>query len=170
VVGPSGAGKDTLLGLAKSACIEDYSIVFPRRVVTRASSSSEDNEELDFEAFQQALTRGDFAMYWEAHGHRYGLRRSMDDDIRAGHSVVVNASRTVIDASRRVYANVVVIAVSAPPEVLEDRLRMRARASDGRVDDRLGRAIDAATPDITILNVGRPEDHARRLVRAIRGE
>ena len=25
-------------------------------------------------------------------------------------------------------------------------------------------------PDVTILNVGRPEDHTRRLVRAIRGE
>jgi ribose 1,5-bisphosphokinase len=84
--------------------------------------------------------------------------------------VVVNASRTVIDAARRAYANVVVIAVTAPPEVLAERLKMRARASDGRAEDRLGRAVDSVTPDITILNVGRPEDHARRLVRAIKGE
>jgi ribose 1,5-bisphosphokinase len=170
VVGPSGAGKDTLLGLAKAACAEDGGIVFPRRVVTREASSSEDNAQLSADEFRQALARGDFAMHWEAHGHSYGLLRAIDDDIRAGRSVVVNASRTVIGAARHAYANVTVIAITAPPEVLAERLKMRARSSDGKVEQRLSRTVDTAAPDITILNVGRPEDHARRLARAIRGE
>ena len=170
VVGPSGAGKDTLLGLARAACAEDANIVFPRRVVTRESSSFEDNVQLGFEDFRNALARGEFAMHWEAHGHCYGLPRAIDGDIGAGRSVVVNASRTVIDAARRAYANVVVIAITAPPEVLAERLKMRARASDGKVEDRLTRTVDTSAPDVTILNVGRPEDHARRLVRAIRGQ
>src|SRR6201991_1963537 len=100
VVGPSGAGKDTLLGLAKSACAEDSFVVFPRRVVTREASASEDNVQLSADEFRQALARGDFAMHWEAHGHSYGLPRAVDDDIRAGRSVVANASRTGIDAAR----------------------------------------------------------------------
>jgi ribose 1,5-bisphosphokinase len=170
VVGPSGAGKDTLLGFAKAACVEDAEIVFPRRVVTREASSSEDNIALAADEFRQALARGDFAMHWEAHGHSYGLPRAIDDDIRAGRSVVVNVSRTVIEAARRAYANVVVVAITAPPQVLAARIQMRARSSDGHSEQRLSRAVDAAAPDVTILNVGRPEDHARRLVRAIRGE
>ena len=170
VVGPSGAGKDTLLGFAKASCAEDANIVFPRRVVTREASSSEDNVALSPDEFRQALVRGDFAMYWEAHGHSYGLPRAIDDDIRAGHSVVVNVSRTVIEAARRAYANVVVIAITAPPEVLAERIKMRARSSDSNSEHRLSRTVDAAAPDVTILNVGRPEDHARRLVRAIKGE
>lgn len=170
VVGPSGAGKDTLLGLAKSACAEDKNVVFPRRVVTREASASEENSQLGAEEFRQALARGDFAMHWEAHGHSYGLPRTVDDDIRAGRSVVVNASRTVIDAARRTYVNVTVIAITAPPEILAERLKMRARGSDGRFEQRLSRTVDTTAPDVTILNVGRPEDHARRLVRAIRGE
>jgi ribose 1,5-bisphosphokinase len=169
VVGPSGAGKDTLLGIAKAACAEDSNIVFPRRVVTREASSSEDNEQLSTEAFREGLARGDFAMHWEAHGHSYGLPREIVDDIRARRSVVVNASRTVIDAARRAYANVTVIAITAPPEVLAERLKMRSRSSDSRVEDRLSRTVDTTAPDVTILNVGRPEDHARRLVRAIKG-
>jgi len=170
VVGPSGAGKDTLLGFAKAACVEDANVIFPRRVVTRESSSSEDNVALSADAFRQALARGDFAMHWEAHGHCYGLPRAIDDDIRARRSVVVNVSRTVIEAARRAYANVVVIAITAPPEVLAERIKMRARSSDGNSEQRLSRTVDAAAPDVTILNVGRPEDHARRLVRAIKGE
>lgn len=170
VVGPSGSGKDTLLGFAKASCAEDANIVFPRRVVTREASSSEDNIALGPDEFRQALARGDFAMHWEAHGHSYGLPRAIDDDICAGRSVVVNVSRTVIEAARRAYANVVVIAITAPPEVLAERIKMRARSSDGNSEQRLGRTVDAAAPDVTILNVGRPEDHARRLVRAIKGE
>lgn len=170
VVGPSGAGKDTLLGVAKAACVDDANVVFPRRVVTRESSSSEDNVALSADEFRQALARGEFAMHWEAHGHSYGLRRAIDDDIRAGRSVVVNVSRTVIEAARRAYANVLVIAITAPPEVLAERIRMRARSSDGNSEHRLSRTVDTAAPDVTILNVGRPEDHARRLVRAIKGE
>ena len=170
VVGPSGAGKDTLLGLAKVACAEECNIIFPRRVVTREASSSEDNEWLSPEAFRESLARGDFAMHWEAHGHCYALPHSVEDDIRAGRTVVANVSRMVVDALRRAYADVVVVSVTAPPQVLAERLAMRARGSDGRIEKRLQRAVDDAVPDVTILNVGRAEDHARRLLRVIRGD
>jgi ribose 1,5-bisphosphokinase len=169
VVGPSGAGKDTLINLARAACVGDSGIVFPRRVVTRESSSSEDNEQLALDAFRQALERGDFAMHWEAHGHCYGLPRALADDVRAGRTVVVNVSRTVIDAMRRTYADVVVVLVTAPPDILAQRLAMRARGSDGQIATRLGRAVDDASPDATIVNVGDAQDHARRLVEIIRG-
>ena len=171
VVGPSGAGKDTLLGLAKSACTEDRNIIFPRRVVTREASASEDNEELSSAAFREALARSDFALHWEAHGHLYALRRTIDDDIRAGRTVVINASRTVIDAVRQLYANVTVVSITAPPNVLAERIAMRERRSDRRATNRLGRAVDViSASDFTILNVGRPEDHARRLVEIVKAD
>ena len=171
VVGPSGAGKDTLLGLAKSACVDDAFIVFPRRVVTREASVSEDNAQLAPGEFREALARGDFAMHWEAHGHRYGLPRSIDDDIRAGRTVVANVSRTVIAPARLAYASVVVVSITAPADVLAQRLAMRARNSDGALEDRLQRKVaDGATPDETIVNLSSAEFHARQLVQIIRGE
>jgi ribose 1,5-bisphosphokinase len=172
VVGPSGAGKDTLLGLAKAACAEDPGIVFPRRVITRQASASEDNEEVSDGTFQEALSRGDFAMHWEAHGHRYALSRAIDDDIRAGRTVVANVSRTVIAKMRRAYADVVVVSITAPPNVLAERIALRARGSDGRLDQRLNRTVEdaSAAPDITIVNVSSAEYHARQFVRIVKGE
>lgn len=169
VVGPSGAGKDTLLGLARTACADDPTIVFARRVVTREASEAEDNEQMSAEGFREAQARGAFAVHWEAHGHAYGLPRSIEDDIRAGRTVVANVSRTVIPALRHCYANVVVISVTAPADVLAERLAMRKRGSDGNIAQRLARTVEDAEPDATIVNVSSAEYHARQLLRIIGG-
>ena len=169
VVGPSGAGKDTLLGLARTACIEDPTIVFARRVVTREASSAEDNEQMSIDAFREAEARGAFAIHWEAHGHAYGLPRSIEDDIRAGRTVVANVSRTMIPALRHAYANVVVVAITAPADVLAARLAMRKRGSDGNIAQRLARTVEDTEPDATIVNVSSAEYHARQLLRIIGG-
>jgi ribose 1,5-bisphosphokinase len=171
VVGPSGAGKDTLIGLAKVACADDPDVVFPRRVVTREASTSEDNEQLSPDAFRQALAHGEFAVHWEAHDHSYALRRAIEDDLRTGRTVVANVSRMVVEAMRHAYARVVVVSITAPPDVLAERLSARARGSDGQIEHRLRRAVDdaGAAPDATILNVGGAEVHAQELVRIIRG-
>ncbi|WP_425994610.1 phosphonate metabolism protein/1,5-bisphosphokinase (PRPP-forming) PhnN [Afipia sp. DC4300-2b1] len=167
VVGPSGAGKDTLIGLAQAACAGDIKVVFPQRIVTREASSFENNEAVSPMQFGQMLAHGDFAFQWEAHGLRYGVPRSIVDDIRTGHAVVVNASRTIVEFARRSYANVTVVSVTAPPEVLAQRLAARARSSDGQLDERLRRAVIAAVPDVVIENIGRAEDHAAELLQVI---
>jgi ribose 1,5-bisphosphokinase len=172
VVGPSGAGKDTLLRLAQAACADDRDIVFPRRVVTRASSADEDNIAVGPDEFARAREHGDFAVHWEAHGHCYALPLEINDDIRAGRTVVANVSRTVIAALRQAYANVVVVAITAPPDVLAQRLAARARHSDGNIADRLARSVEesSANADVAILNAGSAEYHGRQLVRVIRNE
>ena len=172
VVGPSGAGKDTLLRLAQAACTDDQNVVFPRRVVTRESSAAEDNIAMSPDEFRRGIDHGDFAVHWEAHGHSYALPLDINDDIRAGRAVVVNVSRTVIAALRQAYANVVVVAITAPPEVLAQRLAARARHTDGNIADRLARSVDdgSASADVTILNAGSADYHGRQLVRVIRNE
>jgi len=172
VVGPGGAGKDTLLRLAQAACTDDQNVVFPRRVVTRESSAAEDNIAMSPDEFRRGIDHGDFAVHWEAHGHSYALPLDINDDIRAGRAVVVNVSRTVIAALRQAYANVVVVAITAPPDVLAQRLAARARHSDGNIADRLSRSVEdvSAQADVTILNAGSADYHGRQLVRVIRNE
>ncbi|WP_426421240.1 phosphonate metabolism protein/1,5-bisphosphokinase (PRPP-forming) PhnN [Bradyrhizobium genosp. A] len=172
VVGPSGAGKDTLLRLAQAACADDHEIVFPRRIVTRASSADEDNIAVSPDEFARAREHGDFAVHWDAHGHCYALPLEINDDIRAGRAVVANVSRTVIGTLRQAYANVIVVAITAPPDVLAQRLAARARHSDGNIADRIARSVDdaSANADITILNAGSADYHGRQLVRVIKNE
>ena len=95
---------------------------------------------------------------------------ALDDDIRAGRTVVINVSRTVIAAVRRAYANVMVVSITAPSEILAERLKMRGRGSDGRIEERLSRAVDDASvaPEVTIVNVGEAAEHANRLVNIIK--
>jgi ribose 1,5-bisphosphokinase len=171
VVGPSGAGKDTLIAGARAACANDPTVVYPRRVVTRLSTAPEDHDTLSEEAFGDAMAAGDFALWWAAHGHRYGIPSSIDEDIQAGRTVVCNVSRTVLGLARQRYVSVTVVLVTAPQKVLEARLAGRARTSDGNVADRIGRSAQLqmhAEPDVKIQNVGRVEIGVRRLLNAIR--
>lgn len=173
VVGPSGAGKDTLIAGARNACTNDPMVVFPRRVITRPPSASEDNEAVSEEAFKRSAAVGEFALWWDAHGHRYGIPSSADDDIRAGRTVVSNVSRTIVGFARRRYAVVTVVLVTAPAKVLQSRLACRDRKSDGSLDSRLSRAAalgDVTDADVVIRNVGRAEVGVRRLLNVIRDD
>ena len=100
VVGPSGAGKDTLIGVAKSLCAGNPRIEFPRRVVTRPSSAFEDNLAMTSAEFDAAAGQGAFALQWRAHDHAYGVPLKIDDDIRAGTTVVINVSRSILAEAR----------------------------------------------------------------------
>ncbi len=155
VVGPSGAGKDTLIDAARSVLASDPRYVFPRRVVTRPPSAAEDNVEIDAAAFLAAAAEGAFALSWTAHGHHYGVPASIEDDLAAGRVVIVNVSRTVIAEARARWAHVEVVEITASAEVLAARIAARGRASDGAGPERLARRFEPGereVADVTIDN------------------
>ena len=167
VVGPSGAGKDTAIGLARTALRDNATIVFPRRVVTRPPSADEDHDTLSPGAFERAAHDGAFALSWEAHGLHYGVPAAIDADIRAGRTVVCNVSRAIITAARQRYRDVLVVLVTAPAEVLAARISARSRNED--VAERLARAdaFEKLAADRVVENIGTPAQAAAALVDAI---
>ena len=171
VVGPSGAGKDTLIAGARAACANDSSVVFPRRIITRTATASEDHDTMPEEMFRSAAARGEFALWWEAHGHCYGIPSSIDADIRARATVVCNVSRTMVEPAKRRYASVAVVYVTAPEHILATRLAGRNRSSDGEIAERITRSATAGhavQTDIVINNIGLPEVGIRELLRIVR--
>jgi ribose 1,5-bisphosphokinase len=172
VVGPSGAGKDTLIGLARALCADDPNIVFPRRAVTRAASAAEDHDSVTPEQFDAAIGQGAYAFWWEAHGLRYALPAAIDAKLCDGKTVVCNVSRAVVGALRARYANLTVVLVTAPKAVLLARLAARGRESGGDVAQRLDRAaaIDDIDPDIVIENIAEPHAGGAELAKVLRGD
>ena len=143
VVGPSGAGKDTVLeGLRRAGH------VIARRAITRpAEAGGEDHiamTEAEFAAH-------DFALQWQAHGLHYGIPRDIEAALAAGQVVLANLSRTVLAeaAARYPFA---VLEITAPPAILAARLAARGRESAEDIAARLARAAPLP-PGLRVLRV-----------------
>ncbi|OJY40172.1 MAG: phosphonate metabolism protein/1,5-bisphosphokinase (PRPP-forming) PhnN [Rhizobiales bacterium 65-9] len=169
VVGPSGAGKDTVIRAVRSALAGDARFVFPQRLVTRAPGADEDNVYVDPVEFARLQQARRFALAWEAHGHFYALSSAIDDDVRAGRTVLCNVSRMIIQHARNLYQNVLTVEITAPPQVLQERLAARRRASDGDLRERLARRASMEPADLVIENVGGVEKARDALLRALLG-
>jgi len=141
VVGPSGAGKDTLIDYARSRSIADARISFVRRFVTRAPGIGEENVSMTEAAFAAALTANAFALAWRSHGLAYAVPASIRDDIAAGKVVVVNVSRTALAQAAGVAEHRTVVEITAPPEILMSRLRARQREGAEDIEARLARQV-----------------------------
>jgi ribose 1,5-bisphosphokinase len=171
VVGPSGAGKDTLIAGAKASCSDDPTIVFLRRVVTRPANDAEDHDSLNDNAFNRAINDGAFSFWWNAHGLKYGIPRTADDDVRAGRTVVCNVSRGIVADVRARYARVDVVLITAPADVLTARLSGRSRDTDGSLIERIKRSDAFADFQAShvIENIGAPGTAVQQLLDVING-
>jgi len=155
VVGPSGAGKDTLIEAARKARPD---LVIVRRVITRpAARGGEDFEGVTEEEFARRRRRGDFALDWRAHGLRYGLPEAQIAERQAGRDVLFNGSRAALEAAVQLFPDLRVIRVSAPSEVLRERLMARGRESADDIEARISRAaieVPAALAVMEVVNGG----------------
>ncbi|WP_309083498.1 phosphonate metabolism protein/1,5-bisphosphokinase (PRPP-forming) PhnN [Chelativorans sp.] len=173
VAGPSGGGKDSVINYARQRLGELQSdIVFARRIITRPMEpGSEEHDTLDEAGFEREKAGGRFALSWRANGLSYALPATLDDVMRQGRVVVANVSRTVIPELRSRYAHVQPVVVTAPREVLAERLARRGRETRDEVLARLARASagELAVPEALVIdNSGPLEQAGERFLEALR--
>jgi phosphonate metabolism protein PhnN/1,5-bisphosphokinase (PRPP-forming) len=68
--------------------------------------------------------------------------------------VVVNVSRAILDEARRQFSPLVIVSITAPSKVIEQRLKARGRETAPEIADRIARAAayDVTGPDVVFLN------------------
>ena len=169
IVGPSGAGKDTLLNGARAALGDNPRFRFVRRIITRPGDMGEEaHESVTEQAFELRREAGDFALTWRAHGLHYGIPADIAIDLARGRVVIANVSRAVV-AEAAARFPVGVIEVAAPANVLARRLAARGRDDAVDVARRLSRAIELPLPidRERVINDGTVEAGVRRMLAAI---
>jgi phosphonate metabolism protein PhnN/1,5-bisphosphokinase (PRPP-forming) len=154
VVGPSGAGKDTLMEAARALIGPDPRLRFVRRDITRpADAGGEDHIAVDAASFAARRATGAYALHWEAHGLGYGIPADIAADLAAGRAVVANVSRGVIAEAAARFPTMV-LEITASPAVLAARLAARGRETAADIAARLARAValPVGVPVIRVLN------------------
>ena len=160
VVGPSGAGKDTLMA---AACAARPDLRAARRVITRPpDSGGEVFDGVTEEVFRQRQAAGDFALSWTAHGLSYGIPWQ---ELEGSGTVLFNASRAVLTEAQARFPRLRVLLVTAPPEVLAARLARRGRETAADQAGRIARAGFALPAGIRAGLVCNDADPATGLAR-----
>jgi ribose 1,5-bisphosphokinase len=146
VVGPSGAGKDSLLHFAREH-VAGTSVVFAHRYITRETGHNENHIALTREEFDARSARGLFALEWSSHELHYGIGIEIDAWLERGCTVVVNGSRAYLSRALKRYQHLEVVHVHAAPDILAARLSARGRETREQVEARLARQAPFALPD-----------------------
>lgn len=170
VVGPSGVGKDSVIGFARDRLEASGNVVFVRRIVTReADGGSEDHDSMDEAEFAEAERNGAFALSWGAHGLRYGLPIALERDLAAGRVVVANLSRRIIPQLVSRYPNAIVVSLTADRDVIAERLAGRGRETAESIEKRLNRNVSDPLPASTVCidNSGTIETAGQQFVRLL---
>lgn len=173
VVGPSGAGKDSLIQIAKAHFAGHPNVHFVQRVITRpADAGGEEHKDVSKAEFGTMRQEGAFAVDWDAHGLSYGIPAAVHEKLALGHLVVANGSRSVLDRFAQAFSPLLVVNITARPEVLAQRLEQRGRETREDILARLNRGsleIPDAFDCVTIDNSGLLADAGKTLVGTLEG-
>jgi ribose 1,5-bisphosphokinase len=167
-MGPSGAGKDSVMNRARAMLAPDAPVFFAHRYITRlADSGGENHVALTQAEFALRREHGLFAFDWQAHGNCYGIGSEIHAWRKSGLTVVVSGSREHFLAADGLDADTHPVLITAPPQRLAERLAARGREDSGAATQRLGRgaAYEIADPRlVTIVNDGALEAAAQAFV------
>ena len=171
VVGPSGAGKDSVLLGLREGWHTQRPAHWARRTVTRPGQAGGEHHESVTRAEFEGLREADsFAMHWEANTLCYGVRHTELAPLANGHCVLVNGSRAYVPSVLRQWPEATVVHITAPADLLLQRLKARRREDRQAISDRLARSLDIELPDdtIRIVNDGALQEAVGVLAAALR--
>jgi len=115
---------------------------------------------------------GNFAVWWEAHGLKYGIPAEVSVALAQGNLVIANGSRSALHHFKAAFPRLKVINVTATAEVLASRLEARGRETHEDIMARLARGPLTVRGDYDVTdldNSGSLEEGESRIVDALNG-
>jgi ribose 1,5-bisphosphokinase len=153
VIGPSGAGKDSIIGYARQRLGADRH-VFARRYITRpADSGGEDHIAITQADFERDCGAGRFALSWRGNGLGYGVGMEIDLWLAFGRHVILNGSRDYLSNAAMCYPSLLPVLIAIDPAVLRQRLAARGRETAVEIEARIKRATELGAIDHPSLAV-----------------
>lgn len=171
-VGPSGAGKDSLLAWLRARLPAQAPVHLARRTVSRPMQpGGETHESVDAGEFEALRARNAFVFDWQANALRYGVREQELLPLQYGAWVLVNGSRAHLPQAAQKFPGLTVLHITASPETLRKRLLSRGRETPDMVEARIARATELAWPmgteAIEISNDGTLDEAGAQLQDAL---
>ncbi len=172
VVGPSGAGKDSLLNAAKERYKSESRVEFVRRVITReCDPDAEVHDSVTESEFLLQQQHNAFSVWWQANGLYYGLPAATKQSFMQGRLLIANGSRAALPAIRAAFPALTVVHVTANASELAARLARRSREAPAQIEARLLRnqTLKPIIGDdvVTIDNSGARDIAIERFLRLI---
>lgn len=159
VVGPSGAGKDTLMAAVARHFAGSDALHIVRRIITRpAEAGGEDHIPATRAQFDDLCAQGAFACHWQAHGLSYGIPVDASTQVQSGKLVIANGSRSALPSFSRAFPRLMVLNITARPEILAERLATRGRESREDILARLSRGGLGVSGNFTVEEIDNSGD------------
>lgn len=135
--GPSGSGKETILGHA----LEQTGLERARTVTSRNKKEGENEKGRIFvsrEDFQRMEKAGEFMETNYFADNYYGsLKSEITSRIECGRSVLIELDLNGLEAINKIFSFVVSIFIKVDPNELTDRIRARGRDNEEEIQKRL---------------------------------
>lgn len=171
-MGPSGAGKDSLLDWLRARLPRPCPVHWAQRTISRAATSGgEAHESVSTATFAALCSEHAFALHWQANGLGYGVRHAQLAPLAQGHWVLLNGSRAYLPEALVRFPDLVAVHITACPQVLRERLLSRGRETREEVEARVQRALAYTPPphaaSLEVHNDGALDDAGQRLLNTL---
>ena len=171
-MGPSGAGKDSLLDWLRAHLPAPCPMHWAQRTISRAAMpGGEAHESVSPETLVALRHAQAFALHWDANGLGYGVRHAQLAPLAQGNWVLLNGSRAYLPEALARFPDLVAVHITASPQVLRERLLSRGRETPEQVEARVQRALAYSPPpgeaSLEVHNDGMLSDAGQRLLNAL---
>ncbi len=139
ISGPSGAGEDSIINGLEAYFPLERAITTSTRSMRPGESQGNPYYFLSKEVFRKKIAEGAFAEYAEQYnGNLYGVtREELNRLMHSGNIGIWKIDYQGVATAKKLFPEIIAIMISAPLDILEERIRKRDNPSETFIRERM---------------------------------